>query len=339
MDESFSLNPEIPSQLTGQGAPAEPVSITDLLSIDYISQYIEWTFEINLFELINTVITIIIILAATIFTARLIDRMLKKSLPRVLEVGGVKREVDETINSITRRMLVAAVYLLGFLLIILQVPSLHRVAVAMLAGAGIATIAISFAAQDSLSNIISGIFLAVFKPFRIGDYIDFQGSYGQIEDLTLRHTVIRTWDLRRIVVPNSSMGKENIINWTLGDAEVIWPVNIGIAYTADIDLAKSIIVEETRKHPHVLKNEEINVRVTELGDFAVNLRLTFHVPNRDLAWDTGCDIREAIKKHFDQDGVEIPYPYQNVILKRQEIDSSGDCECKEGSETQEYCSE
>jgi len=317
MDEPFNLNPDIPSQLTGQGAPEEPLSITDLLSIDYISQYIELTFEIDLLELVSTIITIIIILLATVIAARFLDSMLKKSLPRVLEVGGVKREVDETINSITRRMLVASVYLLGFLLIILQVPSLHRVAVAMLAGAGIATIAISFAAQDSLSNIISGIFLAVFKPFRIGDYVDFQGSYGQIEDLTLRHTVIRTWDLRRIVVPNSSMGKENVINWSLGDPEVIWPVNIGIAYTADIDQARTIILEETQKHPHVLKDEEINVRVTELGDFAVNLRLTFHVPNRDLAWDTGCDIREAVKKRFDQEGVEIPYPYQNVILKRE----------------------
>lgn len=337
MDEPFSLNPEIPAQLTGQGAPEEPVSITEILSPEYISQYIEWTFEINLWELISTVVTIIIILATTIITARLLDRMLKRSLPRVLEVGGVKREVDETINSITRRMLVASVYLIGFLLIILQVPSLHRVAVAMLAGAGIATIAISFAAQDSLSNIISGIFLAVFKPFRIGDYIDFQGSYGQIEDLTLRHTVIRTWDLRRIVVPNASMGKENVINWSIGDPEVIWPVNIGIAYTADIDLARKIIVEETRKHPHVLKDRDINVRVTELGDFAVNLRLSFHVPNRDLAWDSGCDIREAVKKRFDCEGVEIPYPYQNVILKRQDADPSGDL--KDESARVEYCSD
>jgi small conductance mechanosensitive channel len=76
------------------------------------------------------------------------------------------------------------------------------------------------------------------------------------------------------------------------------------------------VVEETKKHPHVLKDREINVRVTDLGDFAVNLRLTFHVPSRDVAFDTGCDIREAVKKRFDAEGIEIPYPYYNVVMRK-----------------------
>jgi small-conductance mechanosensitive channel len=113
------------------------------------------------------------------------------------------------------------------------------------------------------------------------------------------------------------MSRDYIVNWSLGSPETIWPVDFGIGYSSDIDKARSIILEETKRHPHVLKDEEINVRLTELGDFAVNLRLTFHVPNRGLAFDTGCDIREAVKKRFDADGIEIPYPYRNIVLQRQ----------------------
>jgi small conductance mechanosensitive channel len=308
----FVKNPEIPAQLTGQPSG----QITPLDYLHSMAAYVEKTFQLSLWELTSSIITIIIILISTFLVARFLDDLLQRTLPKFLEVGGIQREMDETINTITRRMIIAAVYLIGFLLIILQVPPLQRFAVAMLAGAGIASIAIGFAAQDSLSNIISGIFLAVFKPFRIGDYIDFQGEYGQIEDLTLRHTVIRTWNQKRIVVPNSAMSREYIVNWSMGDPEVIWPVNFGIAYTADIDKARDIVVEETKKHPHVLKDREINVRVTDLGDFAVNLRLTFHVPSRDVAFDTGCDIREAVKKRFDAEGIEIPYPYYNVVMRK-----------------------
>ena len=224
------------------------------------------------------------------------------------------KEFDETTHAMTRRLIVAAIYTIGILMTILLIPSLNRIAIAMLAGAGVATLAIGFAAKDSLSNIISGIFLAVFKAIRIGDYVDFKGEYGHIEDITLRHTIICTSDERRIIVPNLLMGADSIVNWSINDPETVWPVNFGIGYCSDIDKARSIIIEETKRHPNVLKDKEINVRLTELGDFAVNLRLTFYVPNRGVSFETGCDIREAVKKRFDAEGIEIPYPYQNVII-------------------------
>jgi small-conductance mechanosensitive channel len=259
----------------------------------------------------------LVILIATFFIARLVDNLLEKHIPRILEASKMNREFDLTSHAMARRLIVAAIYIIGILMIILQIPSLNRVAIAMLAGAGVAGLAIGFAAQDSLSNIISGIFLAIFKPIRIGDYVDFKGEYGHIEDLTLRHTVICTWDQKRIIVPNILMSREYIVNWSIGTPETIWPINFGIGYSSDIDKAKGIILEEAKRHPHVLKDKEINVRLTDLGDFAENLRLTFYVANRGLAFDTGCDIREAVKKRFDVEGIEIPYPYQNIILLRQ----------------------
>jgi small-conductance mechanosensitive channel len=318
MTDPVVKNPEISTQLIGQSPVSEPSSITEYFSINYI----ERALGTGIWEFVSTAISILMIFLATLLIARLVDDLLKKYIPLILEASKMEKEFDQTSHALTRRLIVAAIYTIGFLMIILQVPSLNRVAIAMLAGAGVAGLAIGFAAQDSLSNVISGIFLAIFKPIRIGDYVDFKGEYGHIEDLTLRHTIICTWDLRRIIVPNSLMSSDYIVNWSLGSQETIWPVNFGIGYSSDIDKARNIILEETKRHPHVLKDEEINVPLTELGDFAVNLRLTFHVPSRGLAFDTGCDIREAVKKRFDAEGIEIPYPYRNVVLQREPEESS-----------------
>lgn len=312
MVDVASKNPSIPAELIGESSKTEPASVVEYFSVEYL----ERALGSNLWEILTTGISILIILIATIIIARMADRLLKKHIPHIFEASKMDKEFDQTSHALTRRLIVAAIYIIGILMIVLQIPALNRVAVAMLAGAGVAGIAIGFAAQDSLSNIISGILLAVFKPIRIGDYVDFKGEYGHIEDLTLRHTIICTWDLRRIIVPNSQISGDYIVNWSIGSPEAIWPVDFGIAYTSDIDKARNIIIEETKRHPQVMKNEEINVRLTELGDFAVNLRLTFHVASRGDAFDTGCDIREAVKKRFDAEGIEIPYPYQNIVLQR-----------------------
>ncbi len=312
MVDVASKNPSIPAELIGESSKTEPASVVEYFSVEYL----ERALGSNLWEILTTGISILIILIATIIIARMADRLLKKHIPNIFEASKMDKEFDQTSHALTRRLIVAAIYIIGILMIVLQIPALNRVAVAMLAGAGVAGIAIGFAAQDSLSNIISGILLAVFKPIRIGDYVDFKGEYGHIEDLTLRHTIICTWDLRRIIVPNSQISGDYIVNWSIGSPEAIWPVDFGIAYTSDIDKARNIIIEETKRHPQVMKDEEINVRLTELGDFAVNLRLTFHVASRGDAFDTGCDIREAVKKRFDEEGIEIPYPYQNIVLQR-----------------------
>ena len=312
MVDVASKNPSIPAELIGESSKTEPASVVEYFSVEYL----ERALGSNLWEILTTGVSILIILIATIIIARMADRLLKKHIPHIFEASKMNKEFDQTSHALTRRLIVAAIYIIGILMIVLQIPALNRVAVAMLAGAGVAGIAIGFAAQDSLSNIISGILLAVFKPIRIGDYVDFKGEYGHIEDLTLRHTIICTWDLRRIIVPNSQISGDYIVNWSIGSPEAIWPVDFGIAYTSDIDKARNIIIEETKRHPQVMKDEEINVRLTELGDFAVNLRLTFHVASRGDAFDTGCDIREAVKKRFDEEGIEIPYPYQNIVLQR-----------------------
>ncbi len=307
------------AQLTGQGPVEDLIAIIKYIYIRYIGGALAE----NILYLISTIISVSIIIILTFIIARLVNELLEKHIPRIMESSRIGKEFDETSHALTRRLIVAAIYTVGILMTILLIPSLNRIAIAMLAGAGVATLAIGFAAQDSLSNIISGIFLALFKPVRIGDYVDFKGEYGYIEDITLRHTIICTSDLRRIIVPNKLMGSDFIVNWSINNPETVWPVNFGIGYSADIDKARSIITEVTGSHPNVLKERGISVRLTDLGDFAMNLRLTFYAPNRGMAYDTGCDIREAVKKRFDAEGIEIPYPYQNVIIVKQPVEAAG----------------
>ena len=176
-----------------------------------------------------SIITILLIALLTRSAARIVDRMLVNYIPKV--VGKVDVKMDETMQLMIRRLVSATIYIIGLMLIILQIPHLHSLATAMLAGAGIAGLAIGYAAKDSLSNFTSGIFIAVFQPFRVGDFVDFKGDYGQVEDLTLRHTIIRTSDNRRIIVPNSIMNMEPIINWSIREPEITW--------TVDFDLEKA----------------------------------------------------------------------------------------------------
>ncbi|MCC7576192.1 MAG: mechanosensitive ion channel family protein, partial [Methanomethylovorans sp.] len=224
---------------------------------------------------------------------------------------------------------VAVVYLIGLVIVISSIPFLEKVSLALLAGAGFAGIVVGLAAQSTLGNIIAGISLAVFRPFRVGDRVNVMNEYGKITDITLRHTVLRTWDNRRVIIPNSIIGDEAIINWSIEDPTVNWPVEIGISYDSDIDLARKIMIEEARKHvnvmthvelvkydPTIQKDEVIQVLVTELGDHAVNMRLLFWCADRKLCFTTGCEIRESIKKRFDADGVEIPFPYRTIVYKK-----------------------
>jgi small conductance mechanosensitive channel len=204
-----------------------------------------------------------------------------------------------------RRLVSASIYSIGLMLVILQTPQLHSLAMAMLAGAGIASLAIGFAAKDALSNLTSGIFIAIFQPIRVGDRVDFRGDYGKIEDLTLRHIVIRTWDNRRIVVPNSIVSNDPIINWTIRDPEIAWPVDFVISSALDIDKARAIILDEASKQPQVLKDRKIIVLLTDAKEAKYNLRLFVRVPSRSIAYRAGCEIREAVEKRFARESISI----------------------------------
>lgn len=271
----------------------------NMTSIDILLQTIH---DINPIPTIINLIIILIIAILTYYAAKFADRMLKSYIPKV--VGKVEMELDETVGVMIRRVVSASIYILGLMLIILQIPQLHSLATVMLASAGLAGLAIGYAAKDSLANFTSGVFIAIFRPFRVGDWVDFRNDYGVIEDLTLRHTVIRTKDHRRIIVPNNIMSNEPIINWTIKEPVITWYVDFDLARASDIDKARRIILQEARKHPLVLKDRMIKVLVSDSKYSELILKLYIDIPGRPMASDIASDIREAVKKRFEAEDIK-----------------------------------
>nr|HID59030.1 mechanosensitive ion channel [Desulfobacterales bacterium] len=160
-----------------------------------------------------TLIKISIAIIATVIAVQVINR----ALVIYFKFASGKLKVDETTYTVVRRIIIVTIYVIGGIVVISLIPSLPNLMLGMAAGAGIAAIVIGFAAQKVLSNVFSGISIAIFRPFRVGDVVEMEGEYGTVEDITLRHTVIRTWQNKRQIIPNSRISEETIINWTIGD--------------------------------------------------------------------------------------------------------------------------
>jgi small-conductance mechanosensitive channel len=255
-------------------------------------------------------VVIIVAWVASIATSRLLQRPL-------WAVGRLKRRVDETVVRYILRIKNLAIFLIAALVYASLVPSLRALVGAFVAGAGVTALVLGFAAKSALANLISGLFLAIYRPFRIGDKVTIEDEYGTVEDITLRHTVVRTWEYKRLVIPNERIDSMTLINYSIVDPLMLCTVELGVSYDTDIDLARRLILEEANKCPHRLeKADEPWVRVISHSDFAIKLRLYVWVPDMDAAWLAKFWLLEHIKKRFDQEGVEIPFPYRTVVFKK-----------------------
>jgi small-conductance mechanosensitive channel len=270
----------------------------DLVPLQVLANTVD---DIDIVSILVNLIIIILIILITRSAVRFVDRILLNYIPKVVHKVEVK--MDETMQLMIRRLVSATIYLIGLMLVILQVPQLHNLATAMLAGAGIAGLAIGYASKDSLSNFTSGIFIAIFQPFRVGDFVDFRADYGQVEDLTLRHTIIRTSDNRRIIVPNNIMSMEPIINWSIREPEIVWMVDFDLEKAGDIDRAREIIADKARSNPMVLKERPIDVLLISSRYSELTLRLEVTIPGRNVAKVISSEIREAVKKEFEVQGI------------------------------------
>ena len=262
----------------------------------------------------------ILVIIATLILGKLVDRFFK----RLIERSTIELKTDPTNYHFLRYAVTALVYVIGFGIAIYAVPEMRTLAKSLFAGAGLLALSVGFASQHVLSNIISGFFIVIFKPFRVNDRLTIKNMTGVVEDITLRHTVIRDFENKRILIPNELISDEIIINSDLADQDICTRINIPISFDSDIDLAKRLLSEEIIKHPLHIDNRtpeqkeagapEVPVRVVAIGDFSVKLRAWAWTENASSGFVLNCDILEAVKKRFDKEGVVIPYPH-TVVLK------------------------
>ncbi|MBN1544196.1 mechanosensitive ion channel family protein [Candidatus Woesearchaeota archaeon] len=270
---------------------------------------------------------IVIIILITFMLAGLVNKLMKRTFQKIIKRRLEHPEIptDTTKFVVLRRVIQVLVYLMGFAAIVYAIPEFRALSYSILAGAGVAAVIVGFAAQKAFANIMSGIFLAVSEPIRVGDRVTINDNYGIIEDITLRHTVIKTWDNNRVIIPNAVMNEVQITNHSIVDERIIQTLEVGISYDSDIELAKKIIIEEIRKHPgfltqydptgYVKPETAVTVRVMEYGDSAVKLKAYFWTRDKLTGFVMEKDLLESVKKRFDKEGVEIPYPYRMIVYK------------------------
>jgi small-conductance mechanosensitive channel len=188
------------------------------------------------------------------------------------------------------------------------------------AGAGVAGIAIGFAAKDTLSNLIAGILLIVDRPFEIGDRIEVWSSpknsatWGDIIDVGLRATKIRTTDNIVIVIPNNEIMMRDIINYTTLSKDIRVRIPIGVSYDTDVDKAKSVILEVTKTAEWVLQDPPPIVVVRQFGASSVDLQLRVWIKDARRRIDTISYMTDKVKEAFDREGIEIPYPKRDITV-------------------------
>lgn len=258
--------------------------------------------------------------------AFIISLIIKFSINRFVRIASSKLKVDPTKYKFLKNAVDFLVYLIATIIIFKSIPELNSFGNGLLASAGIIAAIVGFASQSAFSNIVSGIFLVIFRPFSVGDRIKVGQYYtGDVEDITLRHTVIRDFENKRIIFPNTVISSEVIINSTTSDEKVCMFVEVGISYSSSIDKAMEIMRDEAQNHAFFIDNRSdedkaanipaVTVRVIQLADSSVQLRASVWAKDPSTGFSLKCDLLKSIKERFEKDGIEIPFPHRVVIMK------------------------
>lgn len=195
----------------------------------------------------------------------------------------------------------------------------------LVAGMGIAGLVIAFAAQDTLSNFFAGIFLLTDRPFDIGDVIKLEdGTYCQIQKVGMRSTrLYDTFNHQRIIVPNTTIANEKVINVSKPDPRIKISFTVGVAYGTNIKKAKKVIMEEIKKTKHIIieKDRRPSIKFTNFGDSALDIFVKVWVDHFNNQWDAADELKTRIYYRFAKEGIEIPFPQHVVWLAGEDKES------------------
>jgi small-conductance mechanosensitive channel len=256
----------------------------------------------------------------------LISLVLRFLVGRFFKAGAKKLKVDPTRYNFFKNAVDFILFFAAIVVIFRSIPSLRTYGTGLLTGAGVLAAIVGFASQSAFSNIISGIFLVIFKPFSVGDRVKIGQSYaGDVEDITLRHTVIKDFENRRVIMPNSVISNETIINSTIVDEKICVFIELAVSVSANLDRAIGIIQDEASKHQYFIDNrneidiargeQPVMVRVLTFLNGGIMLRAYVWTRNPSDAFDLKCDLNKSIKERFDKEGIELANFQYQVVTK------------------------
>lgn len=242
---------------------------------------------------------------AIYYVGRLAVSMVVRALRKVMQ----RQEVDETLETFVCNLVRMALLVV---VIIAAIGALGIQTASFIAIFGAAGLAVGLALQGSLSNFASGVLIVLFRPYRVGDFVEAAGISGVVEQVQILTTVLKTGDNKQIIVPNGQIMDSIITNYSANDTRRVDMV-IGVSYDDDLDKVRKTLEEIIAAEERVLKDPAVTIAVSELGDSSVNFVLRPWVSTANY-WKVKFDLTETIKKRFDQEGISFPFPQQDVHL-------------------------
>ena len=261
----------------------------------------------------------VIFIVTVLASGFIASRILRAIVGRFFKKAAQKLKVDPTHYSFFKNAVDLVIFLVVTIIIFRSIPALESFGTTLLTGAGVLAAIVGFASQQAFSNIVSGLFLVIFKPFSVGDRVKIGSLYsGDVEDITLRHTVIKDFENRRVVIPNSVISNEVILNSTIEDEKICVLLEFPVSYQAELSKVFEISERAATAHPYYIDNRNedemqrgekpVMVRVTALNELSVQVRVSVWAKNAIEAFIMKCDLMRTIKDEMTKAGIEAPYP-------------------------------
>ena len=258
----------------------------------------------------------LIILSLFLLAGLLLSHLLKRTIRLVVERDHDNR-LDRMSIAFLSKVASAFVWIMIIMLYAHMIPALDKLATALLASVSVASVVFGLAAQSTLSNFVAGFSLIFYRPFRLGDKLQITApggvETGIVEDVSLGYTMLKTYDNRRVIVSNASISSMTMVNLSAREQRTMAVVPISIGYGSDIDTARALILEVAGGIPDI--EEVVSCPVTNLGASSVDFSLRVWCADSGIAAGVTNEVLEAVKKRFDAAGIEIPFGYQNVVIK------------------------
>ena len=239
----------------------------------------------------------------------IIGRQAIKIIIKIISSALERSNTEDTVRIFVTNLLNTLLMIVVFIAAINQLGIQTTSIIAVLGAAGLA---IGLALQGSLSNFAAGILIVIYRPYKVGDYIQADNHLGTVDDIQIFSTVLRTPDNKIVVVPNGSIMNGSIVNFSQQKERRI-DIVIGCSYDDDIDKVKEVLADVLSKDERILKEPKPRIALSELADSSVNFIVRPWVKNSEYL-DVLYSLLEEIKKRFDQEGISIPYPQSDVHI-------------------------
>jgi len=251
----------------------------------------------------------VLIALVIFFVGRMIAKLVTKGLHNVMQ----SQEVDKILETFVCNL---AYWALMIFVIIAAINQIGVQTTSLIAIMGAAGLAIGLALQGSLANFASGVLIVMFRPYRVGDFVEAAGIAGVVLQVQILTTILKTGDNKQIIVPNGQIMNSIITNFSAHDTRRV-EMTVGVSYDDDLDKVRSTIQDLVNADERILKDPECLIAVSELADSSVNFTVRPWVNTADYS-GVKFDLTEAIKKRFDKDGISFPFPQQDVHIYKSE---------------------